>query len=1377
MSELSELDKIMIQENIFDTGQEEEELSELDMLMAQEGITGDAETLPTLPEEVKPVKEMSRLDLLLEQEGMAPSSKKGITVKKPDGSEGLHLIDQDTYQFPNGNIVRDTGLGAPEVSHLIEDDLTFTRGEIGGNTATLLGEKAVREEGFFNENTTGEKGFFGRDLGTSDNDRGQSYSKFMLHTGAGYLSKYANKDDVYTSVFGNLERARRRDEGKETEWDKLVEAHNDHVSQGKVSIKPFAINEQIYAAAPDLYAGVAIRRNDRTIMNETKPWQLGQAFSMGWDHGIIGATTAVGMIEETFKVDSIDNWGYAHAESVKKEVEEAPWMRDMQAFDKNGDWTLDGVSEFTNYAFSNLLTSLPVMSVGIAAVVAMPATMGLSLLAPAAIYSGSNYDEQNKKDMADAIVGGIFMTSLDVLGVKLGGAFNKTNAMAQQIRTSEGRKLLVSEVARTHTIGTAAKVSRLLAEAIKETSTVTARDLKVLLDGTSSMLVRSGRVGVEGLKGMTAEGVTEAMQEYIAIKAEGNKITPEEMLNRLLNAGFAGGTLGGGMSLVGTAGEGIADAQVIAGLETATRPTDSLVTREIDRTTHSGKKPLSVDEVIEVAEVAPTNTSVKDDTRGQNLDGQGQGEKTEPPKGRLQKILGGLPGLVRGQLKEELDKFQSTQYMSYLGSILGVNTGRGGLGFEDERRRLVAKITGHKAFDGLYTSTQAGYRTTKEFSNKIYSSLPLLEKVFRNIGPKNGNISEELYIEQSKKQIANILTRSEKSFNSKEVQFIQSVWESNYEANDSSSDTASVLNKTVSRHLVHKNENKLAAIMSKKLGISLTEAKRAIILFVQNDQYASPIDVLDLSEANNNKALQQILDANNNETIADTFEMMGASEFLDSNVFNNVVNNGSRVANRLTHQKYLGDNGSKLANLLDLALANGEITPDEKVKIASKLKNYMDQISGDYHRIDSKFYRNAINNLGFLTAISALPLAAISSLVEIGFVLFQNNPKPMKTAFVLAKVGIKEMQATMNEGLAVLTRGKIPMAEYTHREKLRKGGYLLDSQAPAARQGAEVSPRQAAGLGIFFKASGLTGLTNIQRYARLAMAEDSVSHWVSQAITHEPKAGEPSNRFHAEALEQLGNLGGQPDILINAVKQLDENINNPDLNNIEDITAPVLTPAYLDQLENAKLKFVDMAIAMPAIGNRPAFYNDPRYRLFTQFQGYISTATAVLLPIMYDNMGGKERMPVARLNAVKTLASLIAISMFAQAMKDSVKMAFADDEAKDRKDDYLSAWGEFMRGIYGSGALGVLERPIDFVFPLYGDRSSSIGRALDKTGIPFAKGLADTVTSESPSLSYLDNAGKAAYSVATQDNNALRNTVKLTMLQPFGDWLTTYKGE
>jgi len=132
--------------------------------------------------------------------------------------------------------------------------------------------------------------------------------------------------------------------------------------------------------------------------------------------------------------------------------------------------------------------------------------------------------------------------------------------------------------------------------------------------------------------------------------------------------------------------------------------------------------------------------------------------------------------------------------------------------------------------------------------------------------------------------------------------------------------------------------------------------------------------------------------------------------------------------------------------------------------------------------------------------------------------------------------------------------------------------------------------------------------------------------------------------------------------------------------------------------------------------------------------------------------------------------------MLAQALKDSAKTAFADDEAKERKEDYLNDWQKFLRGIYGSGAIGVFERPIDFLMPIYGARSTATGNALGKTGIPFVKGIANAVIGEAPGLSYLDSTFKAAHSVATQDENALRNVIKVTpMVAPFKDWWAPYK--
>jgi len=1305
---------------------------------------------------MKDSSELTELEQLMLDEGIGEYNDEPI-VTTGEGGETIELKDQDTGTTGDGTVIRFNPIAAPEIAHLDPKTLTYSRGQIGGDTATLLGEKAIREEGFTIPFLEGEKGYFGRELGDTVNPEGAAYSKFLLRTGAGYISKYANADDNITATYGNLDRARRKREGKSNEWDEIVEQHNDYVTQGgTMRLKPFAASEAIYSAAPDLYAGVSIRDRNRTIMNETTDWQLGQAFGQGVDHGLVGLTTSIGMIQESFNVDNTDNWGYAHADAIKREIEAAPWMRDMTAFDENGQFTLDGISELANYTMSNFLTSLPVMGAGIAAVMAIPLTGGTSMAVPLSIYTGNNYDAQEDKDMGKALMWSIGMTALDYVGVKLGGAFKPTRALGENLTTKAGRNAAVEAIALAGGI-TKAQAGPMLALAMKDSAGLAAQQIRTVLDGTASMLVKSGRVVGEGLQAMTSEGVTEAMQEYMAIHAEGNDITPEEMVNRIMNAGFAGGMLGKSMSYAGSGIGAISNANTIAGLSrTTNEQTLSRQTRAMDAQNHPGKT-MDVEAVIfETTQQAVADPT--DPTRKRSIDEMAAAKKEGEPKDRLNRTVGSIPGLVRGQLKNTLAKYQGTKWMSMMGTILGVNNARGGLGFEDKRRAEQARIAGRKAFDSLKTSTDAGHSGSKSFSKKIYDNNSAVEDIFRDMN-------------KNKRSASDAVASSSVNFNKTEIEFLQEVYNANADTNDSFDLSKSVTNKTVSRHAVYKNEPKLTSIMMKELGITQQEATRAIQLFLTNDQYISPLDLIDPAKIPS--AIADMYDPKFVNTIENTFgKMEGASAFLDNNIFNNIINNASKFANKSVYDKYIGEGGSKLANVLDLARQNNEITADEKIDLAIDLKDYLDQISGDYHRIDSKFYRTSVNNLSFLTAMTALPLAAISSLVEIGFVLFQNNPAPMQTAFIMAKASVAEMTATMNEGMTVLTRGIIPMREYTHRKMLREGGYLLDSQAPAARQGAEVSPRQAGGLGVFFKASGLTGLTNVQRYARLAMAEDTVDHWISQAMTYEGT----DNRYYSEAIEQLGNLGVNPDLIIETRKKYEALKKQGDAEGDAAAQKLMDDTVYKQQLEYAKFKFVDMAVAMPQIGNRPKFYSDPRYKLFTQFQGYISTATANLLPIMYNNLGGKEKLPMARVNALKTLASLIAISMLAQALKDSAKTAFADDEAKERKEDYLNDWQKFLRGIYGSGAIGVLERPIDFVLPLYGSRSTATGNALGKTGIPFVKGVANAIIGEAPGLSYADSTFKAAHSVATQDGNALRNVTKITpMVAPFKDWWAPYK--
>jgi hypothetical protein len=335
------------------------------------------------------------------------------------------------------------------------------------------------------------------------------------------------------------------------------------------------------------------------------------------------------------------------------------------------------------------------------------------------------------------------------------------------------------------------------------------------------------------------------------------------------------------------------------------------------------------------------------------------------------------------------------------------------------------------------------------------------------------------------------------------------------------------------------------------------------------------------------------------------------------------------------------------------------------------------------------------------------------------------------------------------------------MKAYKHREMLRKSGYLLETQGAAARLGVDSSPTQARFVQKFFKINGLTSLTNIQRTTALIMAEDAVEHWVDQAVLQKGI----NNRLYTEAHNNLSFLGVDPELMI-AHKENYHGLSGSAFN------ANVIAEnekRYLEQLEVAKTRFVDQRVAQPFKGNRPEFYSDPRLRLFTMFQGFISTFTANILPMLYGQAFSTNSLPKARVQAITTMAAMIAFTYFSQNLKDALK-------GKEEEDD-LPPFKEFVRTMYGSGLVGTAERPISALLPLYGN-NSDLGNAVDGMLGNTAGAITDSIIGESPQLAYLDN-GVGIFSDALADDNSrlTRNLLKATPANVFKNWFAPIEKE
>ena len=186
-----------------------------------------------------------------------------------------------------------------------------------------------------------------------------------------------------------------------------------------------------------------------------------------------------------------------------------------------------------------------------------------------------------------------------------------------------------------------------------------------------------------------------------------------------------------------------------------------------------------------------------------------------------------------------------------------------------------------------------------------------------------------------------------------------------------------------------------------------------------------------------------------------------------------------------------------------------------------------------------------------------------------------------------------------------------------------------------------------------------------------------------------------------------------------------------------------------EQIQSAIYRFVNERIQNPRAANRPLFFQDPHYQLLTQFNGFLSTFTANVVPKLWNNQLRKGT-PKVKYDVFLLIVTMIALGGASQLLKDILKFGAPSP--------YLDNAGYVQRALYASGVLGQFERVVDVVAPLYPERS----RGLDW--------LFNTAVGEAgPSARVLTNAFESASNLAqVETQRAVNSALKATpIIAPF----------
>jgi len=411
----------------------------------------------------------------------------------------------------------------------------------------------------------------------------------------------------------------------------------------------------------------------------------------------------------------------------------------------------------------------------------------------------------------------------------------------------------------------------------------------------------------------------------------------------------------------------------------------------------------------------------------------------------------------------------------------------------------------------------------------------------------------------------------------------------------------------------------------------------------------------------------------------------------------------SKAAAINVNKNIIGKDGAKLASLIQASLNKGTIDNATASFIAKELKDFLSMRSGNYFPITNPYIKGALGTVNFLSTITALPLAAVSSTVEFAQVFRNlNKPQSIKAFKILLTSAGKEMSAYLRDiGNAMTDR--VQIKEVAHRSSLSRAGYLKEGNT-ANRIDIMSNYYQRWTEG-FFKLTGLTSVTTITRNARLGIAADAINNWLNVVQNNDLSYTEQQVN---DARDHLNRLGIDISFMtsINEDSTLNEN-------------------KYKDNMQLAVYNFVNEAVVMPSQLNRPKFYSDPYYSLFTQFQGYTSTFTANILPRLIGDLGkaGSEDQK----NAAATIAMMVALSMLALYIKDLIKYGESPPE-------WLKEEKEFQRLVSQTGLLGTGQRIWDTMDPLIPDNSKYKGVAAQ---------VWQNLSEQSPQLSFINKIDNA----------------------------------
>jgi len=1240
------------------------------------------------------------------------------------GADGTTYTWVDADTFTDGKqSYRVEGYNAPETAKIIKDEdvgLRFKRGQLGGDETTKAVEGIASAGGFNVIDDSGRTDSFGRKRVRLKNNLGDDLTNTLYSSGAIDVNRFTDEAGQQAVLQGRIAEQL----GQKRKYDDIVATELSAVQNRPVSFKATATNEAEYASAVmqtvasqmglDLtreedirkakeitqsgnydargvpFQAIEFRSQDRTRENVARD-QMSTAWNQGWNGMATGLAGFAELAGVSFGSETLEQWGADKVDMAKEDLLAAPELTNMDYRDVDSLWDAWG------FMSNNLAMSAPYLVTLTAGTLAAPITGGVSAViaygSTGATYAGQVWNDiegtKGRAEAAGSVMAGTAMALLDRLG--LAGIMKPSS-----ILTNKGRAELARQLASKKGISIIAAK-----EEVRKASQSVIRETIEGMGNFASDNINNSQIMRKILAGsgkaVVAEGTTEALQEGLGYTASGamsegglrEHFNPDEFINLLASSAVAGGTLGAGFGGAGQIIQAGDRYRFSRGLDQGNVDKANEFERLALDMGNQGSTNLGEENIVKELTEATKNVEISRDGSVT----KDSAERGKLNRGNLWHKIKNAPEFIPEMYRASSTNFfrpallRSSQSAQKLYALLGQPLGKLFSGQNVEQRESFLRSNMLEIINPKRTFKRFGMRDTVSNSQKISDMIRRYMNGDRDTEIQNNLKAIELTIEE-------LRLFSDAEYNYKNSTYIS---QKEGRADIAPQQDWWLTHQSWDWQKVRNNRVAWFDFMRKNAPNYTNPELEVLFNKISNNENSTDFSVVEGVEFIPGSA-KGATDAISSKP--------GYEQFANTNILQNMINAANQTSKYVAYTEFFGAGGKNIDYLLNQMREEG-VSEEDIQRVAYGAKNIIDAATGNYNPIKNRKIAAFQNSAAHYSAMVGLPLSAVSSAPEFAMMLYQGmGSKDVRRAIEAGAGEVKGIFQKIAKMEIHPDLMNVPSANIDRKsqERLTAAGLFNDDAAIATRLGlGETDVAKAWWQKQFFKWSGIAGITQLQR----AIAAAGVTGFVSDRV--KILAAKPvdveMNQTQLDMYLQLQNLGLDVELMVELYNKYNDPATDFDGNTLFDtfmddnIATQEDANTIAAQMDTATWNFVNDRIQNPGAFNRPLFFQDPHYQLFVQFNGFISTFTANIVPRLWNDYL-KNGSPTMKYNTFATMVTMMALAGGSQWLKDFIKFGGSTP--------YLSDAQLVQRALQASGVLGTGERVLQAALPLYKSRDESI---------------------------------------------------------------------